>query len=271
MGIDLEAPERDALHASIRADLSLFGDFEDALARGEVNTCADLGRTLADGLRLLVDGALGWRLETTRPTVFSLCAEDLLPIMLRKTSTVQAEIEALENRDETLRGRLDDEAATELAELRLLNAACESVINQARRDLGGSTALRRPSVPLPDVAYPWDRLVPRFLHPIKVIIIEAMLWVGKPLAAKQVEFIMDDGTSVGIISYHMRALASVQVVRKVDHKKIRGATQTFYELAALNNGELEQKGEGRLEGGRRTPISEHGNGGVNSGSGRLGR
>jgi len=78
---------------------------------------------------------------------------------------------------------------------------------------------------------PWERSVPHFLHEVKVVIIEAMLWIEEPLSAKTIERIMDNGTTVSVIAYHMRTMARAGVVAKKRAQQVRGVTETFYVLA----------------------------------------
>ncbi len=81
---------------------------------------------------------------------------------------------------------------------------------------------------------PWDECVPHFIHPIKVIIIEALLLIQQPLSARSIERFMDDGTNVSLVAYHFRALADAGVVEKAKQVSVRGAVQTFYRLSSSN-------------------------------------
>jgi hypothetical protein len=69
-----------------------------------------------------------------------------------------------------------------------------------------------------------------FVHPIKVAIVEALIWVDEPLSASLIERLMDDGTTLPLISYHMRTLAGVGIVVNVKEEPVRGAVQTYYRL-----------------------------------------
>jgi hypothetical protein len=83
MAITLKPKERDAIFTQISADFTLFGDLEKAIEEGDEEQCYILGRILSDGLRLLLDGGLGWRPHTGEPTVLTIPDEELVAIMGR--------------------------------------------------------------------------------------------------------------------------------------------------------------------------------------------
>jgi hypothetical protein len=82
---------------------------------------------------------------------------------------------------------------------------------------------------------PWDECVPHFLHPIKVAIIEALLWIQEPLSARSIERLMDDGTNVALVSYHLRCMAEAGVVEQAEQVPVRGAIQTFYRFPSVGD------------------------------------
>jgi hypothetical protein len=75
-------------------------------------------------------------------------------------------------------------------------------------------------------------LIPISVHPVKVAIIEAMQWIGVPLSPRELDRIFDEEFGVSLVSYHMRTLADVGVVKRVRQQSVRGAVQSFYTLAA---------------------------------------
>lgn len=83
MPVTLKPNERDALFAQISADFGMLGDFEMAIERGSAEDCYRIGRRLLDGLRLLVDGGLGWKRRTVEATVLTLPDEEIRRIMNR--------------------------------------------------------------------------------------------------------------------------------------------------------------------------------------------
>jgi len=52
----------------------------------------------------------------------------------------------------------------------------------------------------------WASVVP-LIHPVKVAIIEAMLWVGEPMSAVDVERMHETSPGLTTVSYHLRNLA----------------------------------------------------------------
>jgi len=83
MAITLEPKERDAIFTQISADFTLFGDLERAIEEGNEEECYKLGRILSDGLRLLLDGGVGWRSKTAEDTVLTIPDQELRGIMSR--------------------------------------------------------------------------------------------------------------------------------------------------------------------------------------------
>lgn len=79
---------------------------------------------------------------------------------------------------------------------------------------------------------PWGDWVPLFMHPIKVFIIEAFVWIEEPLSARTVELLIGDGTNVANLSYHMRTLAEHGILENAYEVSVRGALQKFYSLRA---------------------------------------
>lgn len=77
----------------------------------------------------------------------------------------------------------------------------------------------------------WGKLVTTFLHPMKVAIVEALLWIDEPLSPKCIDHLSGGMHGVSLTAYHMRSLADAGVVIRVDQKARRGALQSYYELA----------------------------------------
>lgn len=81
-------------------------------------------------------------------------------------------------------------------------------------------------------ALDWAALVPRTVHPVKVSIVEAMEWVGKPVSATELTHMFEEHEDhyLSLVSYHMAKLVDLGAVEKVNHRAVRGARETFYFL-----------------------------------------
>jgi hypothetical protein len=79
-----------------------------------------------------------------------------------------------------------------------------------------------------DERFPWDTLVSRVLLPVKVEVIEAMWWIGLPLAASDLLLVLDKDYSLSLIDYHMKALAKLGALQLVKTEPVRGALKHSY-------------------------------------------
>jgi hypothetical protein len=80
-----------------------------------------------------------------------------------------------------------------------------------------------------DEAFDWSVLVPRVVHPLKVVIVEALWWVDQPLSAADLTKLIGDG-EIGLsrVSYHVVGLAKAGILRKVRERPVRGSVEKFY-------------------------------------------
>ena len=87
-------------------------------------------------------------------------------------------------------------------------------------------------------SFDWATLVPHVVHPAKVAIIEAMLWVQRPLSATELCDLFDEpeGMSLPTLSYHVRGLAEVGALELREQRQVRGAFQSLYFLSPAANG-----------------------------------
>jgi hypothetical protein len=80
--------------------------------------------------------------------------------------------------------------------------------------------------------FDWSLLVPRTIHPLKVAIIEAMEWIGQPLAPSELVYLVDelDNEKFGLshVSYHMAKLRELGALKVVQTEPVRGAQKHFY-------------------------------------------
>ncbi len=79
----------------------------------------------------------------------------------------------------------------------------------------------------------WEACLRHLVHPLKVSIIEAILWIELPLAPKFIDEMGDGEFGISLASYHMRTLAEAGILVEDHHQHVRGALQTFYRLADL--------------------------------------
>lgn len=80
--------------------------------------------------------------------------------------------------------------------------------------------------------FQWDALVSRVVHPLKVAIIEALLWIGEPLSAKELDEVLDREWGLSLVAYHLRQLTKLEAIEPVRQQAVRGALQTFYALSS---------------------------------------
>lgn len=80
-----------------------------------------------------------------------------------------------------------------------------------------------------DEPFRWETLVPHIIHPTKVMIIEALLWIDQLLSPTDLKKIINDpAINLSHISYHVRKLAEAGAIKPVSTRLVRGATETFY-------------------------------------------
>lgn len=95
MDIQLSPEGRDAIFSRILVDFTAFEDLLRAVDAGDLEQSYRLGRRMVDGLRLIVDGGLGWAHRTVEPVTLMLPPEELRGIMTRLRDAVAAEHEAV--------------------------------------------------------------------------------------------------------------------------------------------------------------------------------
>ena len=70
-----------------------------------------------------------------------------------------------------------------------------------------------------DYPFPgWEPFLPHLVHPLKVAIVEALLWIGEPLSAVQFGKVfrgVGDGFRESNVRYHLRHLSEVGVLERV--------------------------------------------------------
>jgi hypothetical protein len=67
------------------------------------------------------------------------------------------------------------------------------------------------------------------VHPLKVAIVEALLWVGQPLSSSDLSKLIDDEQyGLSHVSYHVVTLAKAGALEARWTRPVRGAVETFY-------------------------------------------
>ena len=80
-----------------------------------------------------------------------------------------------------------------------------------------------------EIRFDWGALVPHAVHPLKVVMVEAIAWIGEPLSASQMEKMFDgSGYSVAVISYHLKALLGWGAVEIVERRRVKGVIEKSY-------------------------------------------
>lgn len=84
----------------------------------------------------------------------------------------------------------------------------------------------------------WEPFVPVFIHPVKVAIVEALLYIGEPLSAVELRKILGsagDDFCESNVRYHLNHLAEVGVleVASLPPRSGRGPKQRFFYFARL--------------------------------------
>ena len=80
-------------------------------------------------------------------------------------------------------------------------------------------------------SFDWETLVSLVVHPLKIEIIEALLWIGEPLSAAELVEILDGGCSLGLIVYHAKTLENMKAIEVVYIRRVRGARESYYFFA----------------------------------------
>lgn len=78
-------------------------------------------------------------------------------------------------------------------------------------------------------SYVWEALASRLLHPVKLVILEALLWVGEPMSATGMAAMLEDPDYYhGLLSYHVAEMAKAGVIVLTGRRTVRGAEELFF-------------------------------------------
>jgi hypothetical protein len=101
----------------------------------------------------------------------------------------------------------------------------------------GTTVPERPPTARPPIEerevppIKWACMIERFIHPAKVEIVEALVWIGQPLSGTELRKILGRKRySLGTLIYHLEALRDIGVVHVAGVRAARGAREVYYLL-----------------------------------------
>lgn len=72
-------------------------------------------------------------------------------------------------------------------------------------------------------------LIARYAHPVRVWIVEAMRWIGRPLSASELDHVLT-GVGLAPLTYHMRVLDRFDIAKPVAGQKMWSASKRPYVL-----------------------------------------
>lgn len=122
MGITISAEQRDAVYSLVLDELNAFEDLRLAYEADDVETSYRLGRRVGDGLRLIVDGGLGWGTRAAGPIELTLPPDDLRRIFANLRRNAIGLYEAMRPEQEELQA--------EWAEIKQVQETCSEVLGQ---------------------------------------------------------------------------------------------------------------------------------------------
>lgn len=81
-------------------------------------------------------------------------------------------------------------------------------------------------------SFDWAMLVPHIVHPLKVAIVEALLYMRQPLSPSEFAklFAGSEEGYTSMATYHARELARAGAIEVVGTRQVRGAVQKFYDF-----------------------------------------
>jgi hypothetical protein len=93
-----------------------------------------------------------------------------------------------------------------------------------------------------DCQFPgWEPFLPHSVHPLKVAIVEALLWIGEPLSAVMFGKVFrgaGEGFREGNVRYHLKHLAEVGVLEPVSAGPGGDPRERFFYFAKTRETEI---------------------------------
>lgn len=80
-----------------------------------------------------------------------------------------------------------------------------------------------------EAGFDWAVLVPLYIHPAKIAIIEALRWIQEPLSANELVHLLGPSNyRLGTLAYHLNDLADRGAIEQVYERQVRGARETYF-------------------------------------------
>ncbi len=78
--------------------------------------------------------------------------------------------------------------------------------------------------------FDWPALINEYVHEMKVAIAEALEWIGQPLSAIELWYVLDLSTKTeyATVAHHARTLQKQGLTVEVAFREARGATEIYY-------------------------------------------
>jgi hypothetical protein len=76
----------------------------------------------------------------------------------------------------------------------------------------------------------WDALIARLIHPTQLAVIEAMLWIDRPLSSAELVRVFDEEIVLSSVAYHVRRLSELGVLELTGTRQVRGAIEHYFQL-----------------------------------------
>jgi DNA-binding transcriptional ArsR family regulator len=79
-------------------------------------------------------------------------------------------------------------------------------------------------------SFDWEALVPLLVHPMRVQIVEALVWIGAPLSASDLRQLLGERLTLRCLSYHLNRLVEAGAIEKVSERPVRGTLERLYSI-----------------------------------------
>jgi hypothetical protein len=76
----------------------------------------------------------------------------------------------------------------------------------------------------------WEALIGRVIHPTQLAVIEAMLWIDRPMSPAQLVRSLGGGMQLPSVAYHVSRLTDLGVLKPTGTRQVRGTVEHFFRL-----------------------------------------